>query len=104
MGNGYGIAMFHITIDGSIRSGVQVTQGRYVGYVSGPGGSGYQVTPHIDLTLWRLPNGGGSPRISTAFTGDFAISGYDYPDIGVWNMRRGGGDVHAVTCAHNESA
>ncbi len=89
MGNGYGIAMFHITIDSSIRSGVEVTQGQYVGYVSGPGGSGYQVTPHIDLTLWRLPNGGGSPRISTAFTGDFAISGYDYPDIGVWNMHGG---------------
>ncbi|MCC6945882.1 MAG: SH3 domain-containing protein [Thermomicrobiales bacterium] len=89
MGNGYGIAMFHITIDSSIRSGVSVTQGQYVGYISGPGGSGYQVTPHIDLTLWRLPNGGGSPRISTAFTGDFAISGNSYADIGTYNMHGG---------------
>ncbi|MGD9712836.1 MAG: SH3 domain-containing protein, partial [Thermomicrobiales bacterium] len=89
MGNGYGIAMFHITIDSSIRSGVSVTQGQYVGYISGPGGSGYQVTPHIDLTLWRLPNGGGSPRISTAFTGQFAISGNSYDDIGTWNMHGG---------------
>lgn len=89
MGNGYGIAMFHITIDSSIRSGVAVTQGQYVGYISGPGGTGYAVTPHIDLTLWRLPNGGGSPRISTPFTGQFAISGNSYADIGTWNMHGG---------------
>jgi uncharacterized protein YgiM (DUF1202 family) len=89
MGNGYGIAMFHITIDGSIGSGTQVTQGQYVGFISGPGGVGYQVTPHIDLTLWRLPNGGGSPRISTPYTGQFAISGLELPVTGAWNTYGG---------------
>jgi uncharacterized protein YgiM (DUF1202 family) len=89
MGNGYGIAMFHITIDGSIRSGTQVTQGQYVGFISAPGGVGYQVTPHIDLTLWRLPNGGGSPRISTPFTGQFAISGQEFAATGAWNTHGG---------------
>jgi mannosyl-glycoprotein endo-beta-N-acetylglucosaminidase len=89
MGNGYGIAMFHITIDGSIGSGTEVTQGQYVGFISGPGGVGYQVTPHIDLTLWRLPNGGGSPRISTPFTGQFAISGLELPATGAWNTHGG---------------
>jgi uncharacterized protein YraI len=89
MGNGYGIAMFHITIDGSIGSGTQVTQGQYVGFISGPGGVGYQVTPHIDLTLWRLPNGGGSPRISTPFTGQFAVSGLELPVTGAWNTHGG---------------
>jgi uncharacterized protein YraI len=89
MGNGYGVAMFHITIDGSIRSGTQVTQGQYVGFISGPGGVGYAVTPHIDLTLWRLPNGGGSPRISTPYTGQFAISGLELPATGAWNTHGG---------------
>jgi hypothetical protein len=82
MGNGYGIAMFHITIDSSIGPGTSLTQGQYVGFISGPGGVGYQVTPHVDLTLWQLPNGGGYPRISAPFTGQFAISGMDLPDTG----------------------
>jgi uncharacterized protein YraI len=79
MGNGYGIALFHITLNAGITSGTQVTQGQPVGYISGPGGTGYQVTPHVDMTLWRLPNGGGTPRISTPFTGQFAISGREFP-------------------------
>jgi len=89
MGNGFGAAMFHITIDGSIRSGTRLTQGQYVGFISGPGGVGYAVTPHIDFTLWGIPNGGGSPRISTAWTGQFAISGQEFPDIGTYNMYGG---------------
>jgi uncharacterized protein YgiM (DUF1202 family) len=89
MGNGYGAALFHITIDGSISSGTRLTQGQYVGFISGPGQTGYAVTPHIDFTLWRIPNGGGSPRYSTAFTGQFAISGQAFPDIGTWNMHGG---------------
>jgi len=89
MGNGYGAAMFHITIDGSIRSGTRLTQGQYVGFISGPGGVGYAVTPHIDFTLWGIPNGGGSPRISTPWTGQFAISGQEFPVIGGWNMHGG---------------
>lgn len=79
MGNGYGIALFHITLNPGITSGTVLTQGQEIGYISGPGGSGYQVTPHVDMTLWQLPNGGGTPRISTPYTGQFAISGREFP-------------------------
>ncbi|MCA9859727.1 MAG: SH3 domain-containing protein, partial [Thermomicrobiales bacterium] len=78
MNNGYGIALFHVTLNSGISAGTQLTQGQPIGYVSGPGGTGYQVTPHVDMTLWQLPNGGGYPRISTPFTGQFAISGMDF--------------------------
>ena len=79
MNNGYGIALFHITLNSGITPGVTVTQGQEIGYISGPGGTGYQVTPHVDMTLWELPNGGGYPRISTPYTGQFAISGQEFP-------------------------
>ncbi len=78
MGNGYGIALFHITLNSGITSGTVLTQGQVIGTISGPGGTGYQVTPHVDMTLWRLPNGGGTPRISTPYTGQFAISGQEF--------------------------
>ena len=79
MNNGYGIALFHITLNSGISSGTVLTQGQPIGTVSGPGGTGYQVTPHVDMTLWELPNGGGTPRISTPFTGQFAIDGREFP-------------------------
>jgi uncharacterized protein YraI len=79
MDNGYGIALFHITLNSGIASGTVVTQGQAIGTISGPGGTGYQVTPHVDMTLWELPNGGGTPRISTPYTGQFAISGREFP-------------------------
>jgi uncharacterized protein YraI len=79
MGNGYGIALFHVTLLPGINSGTAVTQGQQVGTISGPGGTGYQVTPHVDMTLWQLPNGGGTPRISTPYTGQFAIEGREFP-------------------------
>lgn len=86
MGNGYGIALFHITLDAGITSGTAVTQGQAIGYISGPGGPGYQVTPHVDMTLWELPNGGGTPRYSAPYTGEFAIAGREFPpgDL-AWN-------------------
>ncbi len=79
MNNGYGIALFHITLNSGISAGTQLTQGQDIGFISGPGGTGYQVTPHVDMTLWQLPNGGGTPRISTPYTGQFAISGREFP-------------------------
>lgn len=79
MGNGYGIALFHTTPYSNITAGTVVTQGQAIGSISGPGGTGYQVTPHVDMTLWQLPNGGGFPRISTPYTGQFAISGREFP-------------------------
>jgi len=79
MGNGYGVALFHTTPYSNITAGTVVTQGQAIGSISGPGGTGYQVTPHVDMTLWQLPNGGGFPRISTPYTGQFAISGREFP-------------------------
>ncbi|MEZ4530773.1 MAG: SH3 domain-containing protein [Thermomicrobiales bacterium] len=92
MGNGYGIALFHITLSPGITSGTVVTQGQQVGTISGPGGTGYQVTPHVDMTLWELPNGGGTPRISTPYTGQFAISGREFPP-GALEFNTWGGTV-----------
>jgi len=86
MGNGYGIALFHITLNAGITSGTAVTQGQAIGYISGPGGPGYQVTPHVDMTLWELPNGGGTPRYSTPYTGEFGIAGREFPPGNLaWN-------------------
>lgn len=79
MGNGYGVALFHITLNSGITSGTVVTQGQQIGYISGPGGPGYQVTPHVDMTLWELPNGGGTPRYAAPYVGEFAIAGREFP-------------------------
>lgn len=87
MGNGYGIAMFHLTIDPSIGSGAAVQQGQVVGTVSGPGGPGYAGTPHVDLTLWQLAGGG--THVSTPFTGGFALGGREFPVSGVGNEHMG---------------
>jgi murein DD-endopeptidase MepM/ murein hydrolase activator NlpD len=92
MGNGYGIALFHTTPYSNITAGTVVTQGQAIGSISGPGGTGYQVTPHVDITLWQLPNGGGYPRISTPYTGQFAISGREF-DPGNLAFNTWGGTV-----------
>lgn len=87
MGNGYGIAMFHLTVDPSIGSGDSIQQGQAIGSISGPGGPGYAGTPHVDLTLWQLAGGG--THVSTPYTGQFAISGQDFPDLGGGNQHMG---------------
>lgn len=87
MENGYGIAMFHITVGPGIRGGDQIGQGQPVGTVSGPGGPGYASTAHIDLTLWGLPGDGS--HVSTPFTGQFTISGREFADSGGVNQHMG---------------
>jgi len=86
IGNGYSLAFFHVTVGGGFASGQQVTQGQVPGSISPPGGDGYAVTPHIDLTLWRTDGGG---RVSAPFSGQNAISGRDFPDIGGYNQYLG---------------
>jgi uncharacterized protein YraI len=88
MGNGYILAMFHCTFDGSLRSGSVVAQGQYLGTISGPGGPGYAVTPHVDMTLWRSSDGGFS-RTAAPFSGANAISGVSFPDVGGFNQHYG---------------
>lgn len=87
MDNGYTVAMFHVTIEaGGLGFGQRVTQGQYLGYVSGPGGNGYAATPHVDMTLWA---GDGQNHSAAPFTGANAISGVSFPDIGGWNQHAG---------------
>jgi uncharacterized protein YraI len=86
IGNGYSLAFFHVTVGGGFATGQQVAQGQVLGSISPPGGDGYAVTPHIDLTLWRTDGGG---RVSAPFSGQNAISGRDFPDIGGFNQYLG---------------
>jgi hypothetical protein len=84
-GNGYGVALFHITVSG-VASGGAVERGQQIGVVSGPGGDGYMSTPHVDMTLWQLSGGG---HTATPFTGPNAIAGQEFPDTGGANQHMG---------------
>jgi uncharacterized protein YgiM (DUF1202 family) len=87
MGNGYGVAMFHVTYDYSLSRGQSIQTGQPVGTISGPGGEGYMSTAHVDMTLWQLA--GGNTHVATPFTGQFRISGADFPDLGGGNQHMG---------------
>jgi uncharacterized protein YraI len=89
MGNGYVLAMFHTTFRSDLTAGTTVSQGEYLGYISAPGENGYQVTPHLDMTLWSSTDGGGQSRNAAPFTGQNAISGWDFPDTGGFSMHEG---------------
>jgi hypothetical protein len=86
-GNGYGVAVFHVTLDRSLSSGGQIAQGQRIGKISGPGGDGYQSMAHIDITCWRLKRGGNHE--ATPFTGPNAIGGQEFPDVGGANQYMG---------------
>lgn len=83
IGNGYTLAMFHVTFSGDLTRGTWVSQGQWLGTISGPGGPGYQATPHVDMTLWA------SGRVSTPFSGGFAISGQSFEPGSAWNLHGG---------------
>jgi uncharacterized protein YgiM (DUF1202 family) len=87
MGNGYGVAMFHVTYDYSLSRGQSIQAGQPVGTISGPGGEGYMSTAHVDMTLWQLAGGG--THVATPFTGQFAIGGTEFPDTGGGNQHMG---------------
>lgn len=82
MGNGYAVALFHVTFDGSITEGSFLSQGQSIGFISGPGEAGYSSTPHVHIALWQTGDGGNWNRVSVPFTGNFAISGYSLPNDG----------------------
>lgn len=88
MGNGYVIAMFHGTFGGGLGRGQSVSQGQYLGTISGPGGPGYASTPHIDMTLWQSSDGGRT-RTAAPYTGANAISGTSFGDTGGANQHGG---------------
>lgn len=85
-GNGYGVALFHVTIDRRAARGGSVERGQQIGTVSGPGGDGYESMAHIDMTCWRLTNGG---HEAVPFTGPNAIAGQEFPDAGGGNQYMG---------------
>jgi murein DD-endopeptidase MepM/ murein hydrolase activator NlpD len=82
MGNGYAFAMFHLTVDRGWEPGETIQQGDFIGTISPPGGEGFVQVPHIHLTLWQTNDGGNWNRVATPFTGQFTISGNNFPSNG----------------------
>jgi murein DD-endopeptidase MepM/ murein hydrolase activator NlpD len=89
IGNGYAFALFHVTVDSGLSAGDSVSQGQYIGTISGPGGNGYMGFEHVHISLWQTSDGGNWSRTAVPFSGDFAISGWDFPDIGGSNQHAG---------------
>jgi hypothetical protein len=85
-GNGYGVAVFHVTIDRGLGRGDRVERGQSIGTISGPGGEGYMSIAHIDITAWRLTNNG---HEAVPFEGPNAIAGMEFPDTGGTNQHMG---------------
>jgi murein DD-endopeptidase MepM/ murein hydrolase activator NlpD len=89
IGNGHAVAMFHVTFNRGIEAGTPVQQGQLLGEVSGPGGPGFMGTAHVHFTLWATSDNGNWDRQAAPFTGQYAISGMDFPDTGGGNTYRG---------------
>jgi uncharacterized protein YgiM (DUF1202 family) len=89
IGNGHAVAMFHVTFDGGLDAGTPVQQGQLLGEISGPGGPGFMGTAHVHFTLWATSDNGNWDRHAEPFTGQYAISGMDFPDTGGGNTYRG---------------
>jgi hypothetical protein len=85
-GNGFGVAVFHVTLDRDLAPGGTVVQGQRVGTISGPGGEGYMSMAHVDITVWRLSGRG---HESVPFVGPNAIAGQEFPDSGGANQHMG---------------
>jgi uncharacterized protein YgiM (DUF1202 family) len=82
IGNGHAVAMFHVTFTGGLEAGTPVHQGQVLGEISGPGGPGFMGTAHVHLALWGTNDNGNWDRHAEPFTGQYAISGMDFPDTG----------------------
>lgn len=82
MGNGYAVAMFHVTVDRGWEMGDPIEQGDYVGYISYEGGEGFVQFSHLHLTVWATEDGGNWSRTAVPFIGANTISGQSFPDIG----------------------
>ena len=89
IGNGHAVAMFHVDFMAGLEAGSWVQQGQYLGAISGPGGPGFAGTPHLHFTLWASSDNGNWDRNAVPFTGQYAISGMDFPDNGGGNTHRG---------------
>ena len=85
-GNGYAVAVFHVTLDRDLTGGATVERGQRIGTISGPGGDGFMSMAHIDITVWQLSGRG---HESVPFVGPNAIAGQEFPDIGGANQHMG---------------
>ena len=74
--------MFHLTVDRGWEPGDAIQQGDFVGTISPEGGEGFVQVPHIHITLWQTNDGGNWNRVAAPFTGQFTISGNDFPSNG----------------------
>ena len=99
IGNGHAVAMFHVTFIGGLEAGTPVQQGQLLGEISGPGGPGFMGTAHVHFTLWETSDNGNWDRHAEPFTGQYTISGMDFPDTGGGGHLRG----HAVQSVGTES-
>ncbi len=82
IGGGHAVAMFHVDFDGRYEAGTPVSQGEPMGTISGSGGPGFAGSPHLHFTLWTSNDDGNWDRHAVPFSGQFAIEGMDFPDIG----------------------
>jgi uncharacterized protein YgiM (DUF1202 family) len=89
IGNGHAVAMFHVTFNGGLEAGTPVQQGQVLGEISGPGGPGFMGTAHVHFTLWSTSDNGNWDRHAEPFTGQYTISGMDFPDAGSGNTYGG---------------
>jgi uncharacterized protein YraI len=89
MGNGYAVAMFHITVDRGLSWGDHLSQGQTIGYISGPGEDGNMGFDHLHFTLWATTDGGNWSRQAVPFTGQNAIAGVNFPDTGGYSQWQG---------------
>ncbi len=86
-GNGYGVALFHVVVNGSASRGGSVERGQQIGVIAGPGDAGYMSMAHVEIAAWRLLDGGGHE--SVPFVGPNAIAGQEFPDTGGGNQHMG---------------
>ncbi len=89
MGNGYAASIFHITVDRGLSPGDPVSQGQYIGYISGPGGEGNMGFDHLHLSLWATNDGGNWSREAVPFVGENALAGVEYWDTGGYSQWAG---------------
>ncbi len=85
-GNGYGVAVFHVTIDRGLARNGSVERGQRIGTISGPGGDVFMSMAHIDITVWSLS---GRSHEAVPFVGPNAIGGQEFPDTGGTNQHMG---------------
>ena len=62
---------------------------QYLGEIAGPGGPAFVGTPLLHFAPCASNDNGNWDRRAVPFTGQYAISGMDFPDTGGGNAHRG---------------